>query len=319
MKKYTYNSILKTEIENYTDLRTAQGHSAKENATLFSLDLYLQKEKPVEKPLSPIIVDGWVSSLPKNLHANTKIVYISHYSGFAKYLNSIGIPAFIPERPGGEDTYIPYIFSHDEVKRLIAAADNMISTKKLALQFPLIIRLLYGCGMRAGEALGLKMMDVDLNDGIIIIRHGKGSKDRYVPLTTELKDILKQYINIMKKEPFSDQWVFANTKNNRHSTEWVRQKFNRCLEAAKIDKPSLQRYSRNICPHCLRHSFAVHSFKKQGHLGIDMYTAAPLLAAYMGHSTFRDTEYYLRLTDEIGQEIVAKSINYANVFPEVPQ
>lgn len=319
MKIYPFDSILKTEFVNYMDLRAAQGHSAKENAILHSLDVYLQKENHSIKTLTSSIVDGWVLNLPKNMHANTKIVYVSHYSGFAKYLNLLGMPAFIPERPSGESTYTPYIFTQDEINRLFAAADSMKFTKKFVMQFPVIIRLLYSCGMRVDEVLSLKMVDVDLNDGILIVKNGKGKKDRYVPLKEDLTDILKRYCSFRQKEPYSDDWLFENTNNEKHSTTWVRETFNKCLDSAKIIKPDLQRNARNICPHCLRHTFAVHSFQKQEQLGVDVYAAAPLLAAFMGHANFRDTEYYLRLTDEIGQEIISKTSDYANVFPEVPR
>lgn len=314
-----FNSFLKTEFNNYLDLRTAQGHVGKERHILISLDSFLQKSKYMEKILTPFIIDNWFSSLPKNMHANTKIVYISHYSGFAKYLNSIGIAAFIPERPSGEQTYTPYIFTTEEINQIFKAADNLKFTKKLSMQFPLIVRLLYSSGMRVGEVLNLKISDADFNEGIILIRNGKGNKDRYVPLTADLNDMLRMYCNITKKKYFSEELLFQNTKNAKHFTAWVGKNFNKCLVEAEITKLTMARNARNICPHCLRHTFAVHSFRKQEQLGVDVYVAAPLISAYMGHSSFRDTEYYLRLTDEIGMEIISKTSNYANVFPEVPR
>jgi len=319
MSLVAFNSIFKTEFNNYLDLRTAQGHMGKERHILISLDSFLQQSKCVEKILTSSVIDNWFAGLPKNMHANTKIVYISHYTGFAKYLNFIGISAFLPERPSGEQTYMPYIFTTEEIDTLFRAADNLRSTKKLSMQFPLIIRLLYSSGMRVGEVLNLKMSDVDFNEGIILIRNGKGNKDRYIPLAPGLNDMLKTYCILIKKDIFSDDLLFKNSKNEKLTTTWVGTNFNRCLFEAGISKPTMQRYARNICPHCLRHTFAVHSFRNQERQGVDVYAAAPLIAAYMGHATFRDTEYYLRLTDEIGMEIISKTSNYANVFPGVPQ
>lgn len=319
MNSSVFNSVFKTELYNYLDLRTAQGHTGKEKHTLILLDSFLQKSKYMEKALTPFIIDDWFFNLPKNMHANTKIVYVSHYTGFAKYLNSIDIPAFIPERPSGEQTYTPYIFSMEEIDRIFKAADNLKYFKKLSMQFPLIVRLLYSSGMRVGEVLNLKLSDVDFKEGILLIRNGKGNKDRYIPLTENLNDMLKMYCEVTKKKYFSEELLFQNTKNERHSTTWIGTNFDRCLAEAGIVKPDMVRYARNICPHCLRHTFAVHSFRNQVQLGIDMYVAAPLISAYMGHSSFRDTEYYLRLTDEIGLEIISQTSNYANVFPEVPK
>ena len=318
MKRYPFSSTLKSEFSDYINLRKAQGHSVSGNAILFSLDLYLQKTNHQSKELASLIIDGWISDLPKNMHVNTKIVYISHYSGFARYLTTLGIPAFIPERPSGESSYVPYIFTEEEINQLISVADNLVFTKKLILQFPVIIRLLYGCGMRVNEVLGLRMSAVDLNDGIMIVRNGKGSKERYIPLQDGMTEILKNYCLAREKEPFSDELLFENTKGEKHSLTWVRSNFVRCLEGAEISKPILRKSARNICPHCLLYTFAVHSFHKQEQLGADVYATAPLLSAYMGHSTFRDTEYYLRLTDEVGRDIISKGSSYAKVFPEVP-
>jgi len=319
MKKFTWRSMLKTELEDYLELRAAQGRSAKEHVILNRLDAYLQQIDHNAKELSAAVIDGWVSSFPKSMHANTKIVYVSHYNSFAKYLNSIGIPAFMPERPAGEDTYVPYVFTSDEVRRMFEAADQLKAHPKLAMQLPIILRLLYCCGMRVNEVLRLTMMDIDFSTGTLIVRNGKGNKERYIPLNKSLSDLLKRYCGMTQKQPFSDELIFPNTKNQALSMTWVSRHFDRCLDSAGIVKPHLPRNARNICPHCFRHTFAVHTLHEQEQLGVDAYAAGPLLAAYMGHKTFRDTEYYLRLTDEISTQMLAKASAYASVFPGVPQ
>jgi integrase len=287
-----------------------------------NLDMFLVSRDIAEKALPEDLVTEWLSSM--DVKTQTRKGRLRAIRPLLKYLASVGIEAAIPEMPRISSGYVPYIFSSDELTRIMDAADNLPQGRyktdiSAAKQLPVLLRLLYGCGLRVGEAISLKMSDVDLNDGIIVVRNGKGSKGRYIPLGDEMTGILKMYCSARKKEPFSDEWLFENTKMEKHCLTWVRTTFIRCLEGAGISKPSLERNARNICPHCLRYTFAVHSFMKQEQLGTDVYAAAPLLSAYMGHSTFRDTEYYLRLTAEIGGDIVSRAGGYAKVFPEVPQ
>lgn len=115
-----------------------------------------------------------------------------------KYLNSIGITAYIPPIPKVADDYVPYIFSDEELERIYLQADNLdvSNTKKNPLiqyEFPMVIRLMYGCGLRIGETLALKMKDVDLIGGILIMRHTKGDKQRLVPMNPLLSEILERY------------------------------------------------------------------------------------------------------------------------------
>jgi len=114
--------------------------------------------------------------------------------------------------------------------------------------------------------------------------------------------------------------LFSTRKGVRHSDAIVRFWFNKSLEAAGIEKPTLPRYTRNICLHCLRHTFAVHSFRKQDLAGVDMYAAEPFLSVYMGHTRLYGTETYLHMTAENSADVIEKTTAYTDgLFPEVPR
>lgn len=198
-----------------------------------------------------------------------------------RYLHTLKIPAFIPERPCGNKLYAPYIFSQTEMEKMIAAADCRVFEKKgdktAQLQFPLVLRMLYGCGLRLDEVLLLRTGNVDLEAGVLKVHGGKGNKDRLAPMDASLTEICRQYFAAAGKSAGVDALLFENSKGGRRSQIWARTWFNYALVKANIQKPTLPRYSRNTCLHCLRHTFAVESFRRQDQAGVDLYAAAPLL------------------------------------------
>jgi site-specific recombinase XerD len=113
---------------------------------------------------------------------------VSIYNQFAKYLQSQGIPAFISELPLLKNTYIPYLFSNEEIGAIFSSADNMKGKTygRTKSQFPMLIRLLYGCGLRLNEGLQLRLSDIDIARGVLKIWNGKGNRDRFVPIASNL-------------------------------------------------------------------------------------------------------------------------------------
>jgi len=322
--EYTFTSIFADEISAYLALRESQGHNARRERYYFlTLDQYLAAGVK-GKALTPEIVEGWLQSL--KMRVNNRIVCISHYTQFAKYLHSLGLTAFVPERPMSDRQYVPYIFSRLELERLFAAADSRFferesaDTKTSKLHFPLILRLLYGCGLRLNEALILRAEDVDLDNGVVLIRKAKGNKDRLIPMDSSLTEIFRQFFVVTGKATNPQALLFENRKGERRKPGWADGWFQWCLKEAGILKPELQRHSRNICPHCMRHTFAVDSLRKQDLAGVDMYTAAPMLSVYLGHVNFCGTQRYIHMSAENSADIVNKTNAYSKgLFPEAPK
>ena len=104
----------------------------------------------------------------------------SPFSGFPALFAALPVHVFIPGIPKVRDDYEPYIFSDDELDRIFSSADNIkIQSSRTnpytPLEFPVIIRLLFCCGLRIGETLRLKTSDVDLDKGILHMIHTKGN------------------------------------------------------------------------------------------------------------------------------------------------
>jgi integrase len=275
-----------------------------------------------EKAIVPHVIDGWISKWNPALNPNTMRVYVSYYTQFARYLHSLGIVAFIPDRPLPDRSYMPYIFSEEEISDIFHAADNMKFSRPslTAIQFPMLLRLLYGCGLRLGEALRLQISDFDARDSVLRVWNGKGNKDRLVPVDRNLSEILSLYCNTVLQEGKNDPFIFAGAKGGSRSFAWALKTFQRILREAKIDMLTLSAHSRNICLHCLRHTFAVSAFRKQTLNGVDSYSASPFLSIYLGHYKLVGTQVYLHITDENSVDIIKVTSEHTKgMFPEVPQ
>lgn len=181
-----------------------------------------------------------------------------------------------------------------------------------------MVRMLYGCGLRVGEAVSLQNKDIDWTEGTLLIRAAKGNKDRLVPMSNSLIDVCRTYHSIAHPFPNSEDFFFYNHKKQPLSTLtpyiWLR----RALEIAGIDRHPYPKQLRGVCVHCLRHTFAVHTLQLQSKRGIDRFYSVPILSTYMGHTDIYGTELYLRLTPECYEHIVdCAEKDTGDIFPEV--
>ena len=233
---------------------------------------------------------------------------------------------FIPEFPVKDRSYIPYIFSEKEITAIINAADKIAENaaeygKQTAICCTIIMRILIGCGLRVGEAISLKTEDVDTETGVLQIRYAKGNKDRLVPVHDSLKEVLRVYME--SSIPQKSGFMFPSKRGQKQiSYDLVRHYFNKYLELAGIQKSSKDRRGRSVSIHCLRHTFAVFSFRKLHKAGKDMYDDAPFLSSYMGHKDIYETEKYLHMAAENSSDIIELMEGYNKshgIFPEVAE
>jgi len=319
-----FKSCLKEKLDTYLKLRESQGHkTSKERHIFISLDNYLQNAKFNEHKLTPCVIDSWLSSLPEELNVNTVNVYISHYIQFARYLQSLGYTAFVPEKSISNKSYVPYIFHDDELLALVKSADDMLAStsgkhRHNTACFTVMLRMFIGCGFRLNELRLLKTKDVDVNHGIILINNAKGDKDRIVPMHDSLIKILRIYA--LSSYPQKENWFFPSLTGNPISSSWIRDAFLKCIQHIGIEKPELPKHSRNICLHCIRHSYAVAALRQLDRKGIDLYSEIPILSTYMGHENLYGTEHYLHMTVENSQDVLSMMDEFnKGLFPEVSE
>jgi len=250
----------------------------------------------------------------RSLHARQ-----SHIRQFAIFLNLRGVPAYVYPKKLVKITedFVPYIFTKDEISRILRVADAIGPNKNKFVNtphiYPAVIRVLYGCGLRVSEALTLKCEHVDLDNGILVIMNGKNNVSRLVPVSESLRQYLFMYDS--KVERSRNPYFFPALHNERYSPTTILNQFKKLEKKANISPLSTGKYPRI---HDLRHTFSVHALEQMICRGIDPYCSLPILSTYLGHKGIESTEKYLRLTKQYFIDILRFSHQDAEkIFPEV--
>lgn len=317
---YHYESVFAKDMYDYLRFRASQGYQCCAEPYIFkTLDAYLCRLTSSDAPITAELVDEWIQSI--TARQNTKTGYISSFRQFAKYLRSLGYTVYMPDPPRCAKAYVPHIFTQDELRRLFAASDNLnakYGATYAPIQIPVLLRILYGCGLRVGETLALQNKDIDWLEKTLLLRNTKGHKDRLVPMSDSVADVCRAYYDLFHPSKNQEDYFFHNKLNQEYPLVWAFVWMKRTLEAAGIDPLQETQNSRAIGLHCLRHTFAVHSLDRQNDRGIDRYYSVPILSTYLGHEDIYGTETYLRLTSERHTKIVSDmSACSERIFSEV--
>jgi integrase/recombinase XerD len=175
-----------------------------------------------------------------------------------------------------EPQKVPLVMSPDETKRLLAVASN--------LKARVLLSLSYGCGLRAGEVVRLKVKHIDSAQKIIRIEQSKGRKDRNVMLSPETLALLRQWWKARRgydaTTPVQERWLFPGRRPGKPmTTRQLSRLFHEAADAAGIKK--------SVTLHALRHSFATHL--------LDRGTDIRKIQALLGHNKLDTTARYTRV------------------------
>lgn len=181
------------------------------------------------------------------------------------FLNVLGEKIYIP-RPKKNKT-IPEILRKEEIGKMINATEN--------IKHKLILKILYGCGLRVSEVVNLKKECINFDEGLIHIKQAKGKKDRFVKIPSSLTSELKSYCNLLNKE-----FLFPSNRSGKLSTATIQTIVEKAGKKARIKK--------EVYPHLLRHSFATHLLEQ----GTDLRIIQKLL----GHSDIKTTQIYTQIS-----------------------
>lgn len=165
------------------------------------------------------------------------------------------------------------------------------------LTFRTLILILYCTGLRLGEAVRLRIRDVDLREGILFIEHSK-RKSRIVPFRRDLCAELKRYRRARARKPpmLSGDAFFVRPDARPMTVRIASDTLRRMLRRLGL-KPDKGRVGPR--PYDLRHTYAVHRLTRWHRAGVDVHARFPLLSAYMGHDDLLGTEAYLTATPEL--------------------
>jgi len=272
--------------------------------------------------LSKETVDAWTVKRP-NESVRTQGKRISLMNEVGEFLIQRDIQAHIfptKRRSFHSPTaFVPYIFTHEQVKVFLQAADRHPAHRAHPVSnhmYSVLFRILYCCGLRLSEALKLKYNDIDLKNGILTVRDAKFGSDRLVPMTESLCELCSVYIPTIRAHLPHNPHIFPTRFSaDPVTSESAYTYFRKILWEAGISHGGRGKGPR---VHDFRHTFSVHSLQQWVADGKDIYVALPILATYLGHDDLKVTEKYLRLTAEVFPEMLKLSEAYSQaVMPEV--
>lgn len=240
---------------------------------------------------------------------------------FGKYLfindviNDIYIIPTITKK--GEKEFIPYIFSNQEYKNIInylesyttptipggfKAFDNAINSVTISL------KILMSTGMRLGEALNLKLNNINFDENYFLILEAKNNNQRIVPFSNTLREEIKKYIIKSSFIIGKDDFLLQSKQNTRLTKSIIRNYYYKALFSVGIKNKK----GKGPRIHDFRHTFAVMSLTQMQKQTDDINLSLIYLSTYLGHKSLRETQKYIWMTPELFKDIKVKMENYTS-------
>ena len=193
-------------------------------------------------------------------------------------------------RPPAKSRKLPRVLSYSEVKRLL---ESVGGGDPISLRDRALLEVMYGCGLRASETVGLDVNDVDLRRSFVR-PHGKGNKERIVPLGREAAEAVRRYLRAGRPELVGSRSVpklFVNFRGGQLSRQGLYKIIQRHAKDVGL--------AEKMSPHTLRHSFATHLLSG----GCDLRSVQEML----GHADVATTQLYTHLSGERIKEVYFKA------------
>ena len=282
-----YLDVLKYQ-KNYSDLTIQAYQRDIEQFFFFFLEECIEDLSEVQYSF----LRGYLSSLhQQNLSAKTINHKMSSLRGFYRYLQNqeyINDNPFLLVDSLKEPQRNPDFLYIDE---MVALLDSIDITAPLGKRNKAMLELMYASGLRCREVVELTLAQIDFSRQLLLI-HGKGKKDRYVPFHDFAKECLQDYLEterleLMAKKHQEHHFVFVNKFGGQMTNRGIEDIVNRVTQNYDPTK--------KIHPHTFRHSFATHLLQQ----GVDIRLVQELL----GHSSLSTTQVYTHVTNQHLKEV----------------
>ena len=304
-------NTLRQAVQEYLSLRRALGfklHDAGKELLDFVAFMKRHRASYVTQELALAWAQQPVGVQPAHWAQRLSVV-----RGFARHRSAtdprtqIPAPGLLPFQPKRAR---PYLYSDDEIRRLLGAALNMPCRYERAELRPWTYYCLFGLlsvsGLRLGEARNLELQDVDLKAAVLTIRGTKFGKDRLVPLHTSTCHVLADYIGRRNRHwaarPVSS-YLFVSSWGNRLDSGDIHRTFYALSRQIGL-RGAADSYGPRL--HDMRHCFATNTLVRWYRSDQDPERRLPVLSAYLGHVHVADTQWYLSASPELMREAMRR-------------
>ena len=269
MNKETYNSIFQKEIHDLIELKRALGFSYEsETGSLRRIDTFLCENNLSEKCITKELCDLWCRKRTYETVTN-QASRISIMRVFCRYLNDIGIPAYIPPRGITKKRirYDAHIYTDEELQGFFDVVDKSKSVPDSCPYrsdvMPVFFRILYTSGMRVSELRLTRIRDINLEEGYIHVHEAKNHKERLIPIHPLLIIQCKELKEKIHADSPDDEYFFMILPGKPMSLGNVYKNFRRYLEQAAISH-----MGKGPRIHDFRHTYCVNLLRKWADEGI---------------------------------------------------
>lgn len=305
-----FKSILKNELNDLLLVKRAKGLKYEcEEKILLRIDNFLFINNCNTKELSKELCDEWCSKktweTENNRNHRASVLRI-----LTSYLNEIGIKAYIPPKSIYKKgrRYEPHIYTNDELTSFFKCVDksksNPIECPYRNLIMPIFFRILYTSGLRVSELRLLKVKDMHEDEAYLVIKNGKNNKDRLVPINPILANECKKIKNIIHRNSSDDEFFFMLLPGKAMTLNNIYRNFRKYLEKAGISHTG-----KGPRVHDFRHTFCVNVIKKWILENKPLYNNMEYLRVMLGHETYNETAYYIKLTTDLFPTLLSKLKN----------
>ncbi|MBR1684320.1 MAG: tyrosine-type recombinase/integrase [Clostridia bacterium] len=313
-----YKSVFAADIVNLIETKQSLGFKYhREQLMLKRIDTFLIDHHLTERTLTKTLVEEWCKKRSYETIANQNN-RITVMRVFARHLTNCGVHAYVPPlymtRHGPK--YEAHIYTRDELHRFFAVVDKSQSAPSAPyrnLIMPVFFRILYTSGMRVSELRLARICDVHIEDAYITVHGSKNHKDRNVPIRRDLAECCRVIKERIHNDSPDDEFFFMQYPGRAHTLQNLYHNFRRYLEKANI--PHTGKGPRI---HDFRHTFCVNLLKKWIDEGKELLSYVEYMRTMLGHETFNETAYYLKLTMELYPAIRDKmKASFPNMIAEV--
>jgi len=234
-----------------------------------------------------------------------------------KYLSAIGIGCYVIPSSYLPRAKIrtPYIFTDKELLSIFDECDKLKPDRcspHRHLILPVLLRLIFFCGLRPNEGRELRTCDIDFNKGVILIRKNKSHKERYVVMSDDVLQMCRKYHSTTESIFIDQTYFFPSPNGVPYNRYWLAKQFRMIWKRVK---PNVR--EGNVVVYDLRHRYATTVMMRWLDEKADLNAKLPYLSAYMGHTHFSDTAYYIHLLPE--NLIRSSTIDWSRFLELIPE